>query len=100
MPAPTDDNVVKLYDPANGVYGENVEASQPIRRPTYLSIDGMDDTSGFVVEARLHPDADWQEIDTIDTTAAATLIQMDNSPNFVRVRRTSGENDVVIYAQR
>ncbi len=96
----TDDSVVLLYDVPAGIYGENQNCSQPIKRPRYISIDGLNNTSDFIVEAKLHPDAAWQEIDTVDKTLPSAMIAMDNPPTMVRIRRLSGTNAVTIYAQR
>lgn len=96
----TDDSVVLLYDPANAIYGDNVDCSQPIKLPKYISIDGLNNTSDFIVEAKLHPNAAWQEIDTVDKTVPNAMIAMDNPPTMVRLRRVSGSNNVVVYAKR
>ena len=95
-----DDNVVLLMNEAAGVVGETAGVSLPIKRPYYLSIDGMDGSSEFVVEAKLHFDAEWQEIQAVDTTAPSAMIAMDNPPTLVRVRRKTGTNQVIVYAQR
>ncbi len=94
-----EDNVILLFNEAAGIVGDP-NCSLPIRRPYYISIDGMDGSSDIAIEAKLHWDADWQEIQAVDTTAPSAMISMDNPPSLVRVKRKTGTNPIIVYAQR
>jgi hypothetical protein len=92
--------VQQLYDPANGVnVSGNAELSHTALTPLFVSVEGMDGTTTFTVQVQLSPNGAWHDYQVVDNTVANALVEFVNPPSRVRVQRSGGSNDVVVYAQ-
>lgn len=94
--------VQKIYDPANGVNATaDPTTSLTARQPKWLAFEGLVASTVYTIQARIHPAGVWHDIATVDGTVnALAMVEFSDEPqNFIRVVRTTGTVDAVIYAQ-
>ena len=87
-----------IYDPANTLYGDDSDTSLVATVPDFMALSAIPATSTFEVQVRLMDTGVWVTIGEY-TDCDAQLIVFDREPNFARVVRTVGTDNITVETQ-
>jgi len=90
-----------IYDPANTVFGDDVDTSIEFSDPRFISIEGMlaAGLTSVTVQVKIHPDAVWHDYQNVNISNPNALVEFSTPPNYARVVR-DGTDDFVVYATK
>lgn len=90
-----------IYDPANTIYGIDINTSIITPNPKWIAIEGMDDLNltSVILQVKIHPNGVWHDYQTIDITIPNALIEFGHAPNYAQIVRV-GTDDFIVYASK
>lgn len=68
-------------------------------RPAILQVDALPSGTNVQVQIKLHADASWTTFATITPADGSSLVNFSPPVNYVRVARSAGTGQPVVYAQ-
>lgn len=95
------DGAYLLYDPANTVQGTDSNNSLVGNKINILTFENMDAGTVVTVYIRVHALSVWIPHTVVDNSNAEGFVDFGhNPPNFCKVERSGGSQDIIVYAQK
>lgn len=73
--------------------------SKLIFKPEGVQVDALPAGMTITIQGKIHPDAQWVDLETVNTADGATMVEFGIRYNIVRCVKTTGTGTPLVYVQ-